>query len=318
MSKKQKQTVKNLISAALLSATLTTGLSVNFQDHQLTFEQSASAQTACDKTIRSVSFPGRTSGSMTGKPNVNTNVRSNTATSASIVATIPPNTPLTFSGWAYGQGITDIWSGKTDYRWFRVTYGGKTGWVASGVIYGYPSNAPIAPTCSGSNTSFTMTDYYGRLYGHTTGATSSRGYISSHGGIDSTDQTAPYNVQALVGGKVVAVKTNGAVLQNVTASSDRGYHPGLKQWVKASNYSNYVVVHNPDLDRYFVYLHLATVNVRSGQWVNPRQVIGVEGSTGWSTGRHTHLGVRNASYVYENPLNTLTRARSQGVLDKRY
>jgi hypothetical protein len=88
---------------------------------------------------------------MTGKPNVTTNVRSNTTTSASILTTIPANTALTFSGWAYGQGITDIWSGGTDYRWFRVTYGGKTGWVASGVIYGNPPNAPIAPNCSSSS-----------------------------------------------------------------------------------------------------------------------------------------------------------------------
>jgi hypothetical protein len=145
----KKQIVKFVSLSSLVFLSLT-GLSVNFNQGKLAFETTpqAQAQTACDTQIRNVSFTGRTSGSMTSKPNVNTNVRSNTTTSASILTTIPPNTMLTFTGWAYGQGITDIWTGRTDQRWFRVTYNGRTGWVASGVIYGNPPSAPLAPNCS--------------------------------------------------------------------------------------------------------------------------------------------------------------------------
>lgn len=146
-STKAMKSFKNASSFALLFALTLVGSGVGWSQGSLSLNQPAEAQTACDTTIRSVSFSGRTSGSMTGKPNVNTNMRSNTTTSASILATIPPNTALTLTGWAYGQGITDIWTGKVDYRWFRVNYGGRTGWVASGVIYGNPPNAPISPTC---------------------------------------------------------------------------------------------------------------------------------------------------------------------------
>lgn len=317
-SKAMKPLKKASSCALLLSITLV-GSVVGWNQGSLSLSQPAEAQTACDTTIRSVSFSGRTSGSMTGKPNVNTNMRSNTTTSASILATIPPNTALTLTGWAYGQGITDIWTGKVDYRWFRVNYGGRTGWVASGVIYGNPPSSPLAPSCptSATSTNFTMSEYYSRLYGHTIGA-SSRGYISSHNGIDSTDTLTPHNVLAIVGGKVVGVKKDGAVLQSVSASSNSGWHPTLKRWVRASDYSNHVLIYNADLNRYFLYLHLSRVDVNNGAIVNPRQMIGIEGSTGWSTGRHTHVGVRNASSVYENPLATLGKARSSGILNKNY
>lgn len=150
-----KKCIRPLIHTLTALAVTSGLLSVSIiPDNQsvVTLSQSANAQTACDRTIRNVSFSGTTSGSRTGKPNITTNVRSNTTTSASIVTTIPANTSLTFSGWAYGSPVTDLWTGKTDYRWFRVTrnVGGRnvTGWVASGVIYGNPPNSPLAPNCS--------------------------------------------------------------------------------------------------------------------------------------------------------------------------
>lgn len=131
---------------ALACGVFTSGLTPDGQS--VTFSQSAQAQTACDTQVRSVRFTGKTSGSQTRKPNVNTNLRSGTTTSAQILIAIPPNTRLTFSGWAYGSPVRDLWTGNQDYRWFRVTYRGKTGWVASGVIYGNPPNAPLAPNCA--------------------------------------------------------------------------------------------------------------------------------------------------------------------------
>ena len=133
--------ISNALAASVVAyGVLASGIT---PDRQLVIlSQSASSQTACDTQIRYVTFTGKTSGSQTTKPNVNTNLRSNTTTSASLLTTIPPNTNLTFSGWAYGAQVNDIWTGGQDYRWFRVTYNGKTGWVASGVIWGNPPNAP--------------------------------------------------------------------------------------------------------------------------------------------------------------------------------
>ncbi|MDX2008531.1 MAG: peptidoglycan DD-metalloendopeptidase family protein [Meiothermus sp.] len=41
-----------------------------------------------------------------------------------------------------------------------------------------------------------------------------------------------------------------------------------------------------------LYAHMSSTAVRAGQWVQRGQVIGYVGSTGWSTGPHTHLEVR--------------------------
>ncbi|MBD2577566.1 SH3 domain-containing protein [Oscillatoria sp. FACHB-1406] len=131
-----------------MSLALIAGFGLNLQEKKLSFSPVSPAQAnSCDTVIRNVSFSGRTSGSMTGKPNIYTMLRASTSTSASILMQIPPNTLLNFSGWTYGQGITDIWTGNTDYRWFRVTYNGQTGWVASGVIYGNPPNSSLVPNC---------------------------------------------------------------------------------------------------------------------------------------------------------------------------
>ena len=122
----------------------------------------------------------------------------------------------------------------------------------------------------------------------------------------------------MVGGQVVYVKSNGVQLQNVTANADSGYNPSTRQWVKASNYNNTVKIWNPDLQRYFTYLHFSQVNVKQGDYVNPGQMIGIEGSTGWSTGTHTHLAATNQNNVKEDPLVTLGKVRESGVLNKTY
>ncbi|WP_293122414.1 PA14 domain-containing protein [Microcoleus sp. bin38.metabat.b11b12b14.051] len=165
------------------------------------------------------------------------------------------------------------------------------------------------------STPFTQQEYFQQLYG--SAGSSSRGF-SAHGAIDSTDAIAPYNVRALVGGQVVSVKSNGVELQYVNANANSGYNPLTRQWVTASNHNNSVTIWNPDLQRSFTYLHFNQVNVRQGESVNPGQIIGIEGSTGWSTGRHTHLAVTNTSNTTEDPLVTLGRARGSGVISKTY
>ena len=112
----------------------------------------------------------------------------------------------------------------------------------------------------------------------------------------------------MVGGEVRTVK-NGTVVNNP-------YYNNKCQNNSAS-YNGTVEIWNPDLQRTFTYLHFATnsIRVKKGDKVNPGDIIGTEGTTGCSTGRHTHVAVNLGA---EDPLVTLGTARSRGILDKKY
>lgn len=54
----------------------------------------------------------------------------------------------------------------------------------------------------------------------------------------------------------------------------------------------YVQIHEDGTDRYFYFGHLSQINVRIGERVKITDVIGIEGSTGNSTGSHCHYCCR--------------------------
>lgn len=67
---------------------------------------------------------------------------------------------------------------------------------------------------------------------------------------------------------------------------------------------NYAMIYHGD-DIYTVYMHMSKLNVKAGDKVEQGDIIGLVGSTGFSTGPHLHFGIMiNGNYV--NPLNYVT------------
>ncbi len=68
--------------------------------------------------------------------------------------------------------------------------------------------------------------------------------------------------------------------------------PGIVAWTRTgSSYGNYVmIIHEGGLAT--LYAHMSAFNVSADQYVERGQVIGYEGSTGFSTGPHLHFEVR--------------------------
>jgi len=61
---------------------------------------------------------------------------------------------------------------------------------------------------------------------------------------------------------------------------------------KLVGYGNYVVVAHPD-GFVTLYGHLDSIAVKAGQVVHQGDIVGLEGSTGWSTGPHVHFEIRH-------------------------
>jgi len=66
-------------------------------------------------------------------------------------------------------------------------------------------------------------------------------------------------------------------------------------------YGNYVVIDNGN-NVTSLYAHLSKIVVTKGQNVQPGDVIGLEGQTGWATGPHVHFETR----VFGIPVNPRT------------
>lgn len=78
----------------------------------------------------------------------------------------------------------------------------------------------------------------------------------------------------------------------------------LRAW-DADGYGNYVVVDHGN-NYWSLYAHMSSVYVKMGQSVTKETIIGVEGSTGHSTGSHLHLEVRKGANTAYNTIDPLT------------
>ena len=75
-----------------------------------------------------------------------------------------------------------------------------------------------------------------------------------------------------------------------------------------SGYGNVVTV-NHGKENATVYAHLSKINVQKGQKVSQSDIIGLVGSTGWSTGPHLHFEFR-VNGVHQDPLTMARQAES--------
>lgn len=75
-----------------------------------------------------------------------------------------------------------------------------------------------------------------------------------------------------------------------------GYDPG--------GYGNYVVINHGD-GYWSLYAHMSSMYVKIGQSVDKNTILGVEGSTGHSTGSHLHLEVRKGSNSSSNAIDPM-------------
>lgn len=71
---------------------------------------------------------------------------------------------------------------------------------------------------------------------------------------------------------------------------------GTVAWTKSSNngYGNHLLVDHGN-GIWSLYAHLSKIYVKQGQSVNKNTILGVEGSTGNSTGSHLHLEIRKSA-----------------------
>jgi len=249
------------------------------------------------------------------------NLRSSASTNAVSTTKLNQGTKLTILGSVTGGNYKIGNSNRND--WYEVEVNGKRGFVAT---YYVTKGTTQTNPGGGSSAPFTLREYYQRLYGHAQAASFRQFNTPNDGGHDAIDSNVTGNasrqVRALVGGKVLRAK-NGVTLSNVSMNNT-GYHSGLGRRVTASDYNGTVVIWNEELQREFWYLHFAPGSVNQGlvgKTINPGDVIGIEGETGFSIGVHTHVHVDNNQGIggtKQDPQVILGNARGQGILDKRY
>ncbi|MBP3378434.1 MAG: peptidoglycan DD-metalloendopeptidase family protein [Clostridia bacterium] len=115
-----------------------------------------------------------------------------------------------------------------------------------------------------------------------------------HGGIDLVGQ----------GSKLLCSPIGGVVLvsQMITDKTNRTWEWG-----------NYVCISGDDGNLYYL-CHMASRTVTVGQRIEAGDSIGVEGSTGYSTGSHCHLEIRDKNNKTLNPADILGIENEAGTV----
>jgi murein DD-endopeptidase MepM/ murein hydrolase activator NlpD len=84
-------------------------------------------------------------------------------------------------------------------------------------------------------------------------------------------------------------------------------------------WGNYVRIDGDD-GKYYYYCHMASSCVKTGQRVKTGDYLGIEGSTGYSTGSHLHLEIRSGvgSATAINPAELLDIPNTIGIYGEDY
>lgn len=123
------------------------------------------------------------------------------------------------------------------------------------------------------------------------------GYDPWRGGMHRAVDVTGSSPGVIGGAKIYAAQSGTVITSSFNCTHNyakSGYHPC------GSGYGNYIVIdHGGGVTT--LYAHCASLNVAKGQKVKKGEVIGIVGTTGWSTGYHLHFEIRKDN-VPVNPM----------------
>lgn len=79
----------------------------------------------------------------------------------------------------------------------------------------------------------------------------------------------------------------------------------IRKGYDSDGYGNYVIVEHGN-GYWSLYAHMKKVYVNDGQSVDKNTILGVEGSTGYSTGSHLHLEIRKGGNTSSNTIDPIS------------
>lgn len=206
---------------------------------------------------------------VTTAPGETLNVRPAPSTAMAPVASLPSGTVVTVVAMVSGEAIDGV------DLWYEITSPLGDGFVFSGFAACTEDEIPVddggfsLPFACGASVRVTQGN------GGSTSHTGRTAYAFDFGVALNTP------IHAMRAGVVTLVRTD-------TRPGDACYDGGGSS---CGPYANYVVLQHPD-GTTSAYKHLNDATVAVGATVTRGQVIGLSGSTGYSTGPHLHLELR--------------------------
>lgn len=114
--------------------------------------------------------------------------------------------------------------------------------------------------------------------------------------------TSPFGVSRSNGNKHKGVDLVGTNSKHIYPIN---YGRVITTSYDSGGYGNYVVIDHGN-NYWSLYAHMKKIHVEEGQSVNKNTILGVEGSTGRSTGSHLHLEIRKGSNNSSNVINPIS------------